>query len=128
MNFYEKPIYNYKLKCELDPEKDQTALAKQFGGAKQSVSWVPMLESYSELAVACLIVILVMPVSSGKGTFICTPIAFIVVAGMFVKPLLLTFDAANELEEEQLSMKAPEWINDCVDNSVTIAVENVESA
>lgn len=43
MNFYEKPIYNYKLECHNDPQRNQESLTKLVGDEKQTGSWVAML-------------------------------------------------------------------------------------
>ena len=87
-----------------------------------------MLSSYAQLAVAALIVILVVPITSGKATFVCTPIAFITVAGMFVKPLILSYDAATELEKEAASLVVPDWINDCIDSNVYVDMSDLDTS
>ena len=80
------------------------------------------------MAVTALIIILVVPICSGKGTFVCTPIAFITVAGIFVKPLILSWDAASELELEAASIKVPDWINQCVDSNVVVDLSLLEDS
>ena len=93
-------------------------------------SWTKMLDTFSSFAVAGLVIILVVPLASGKGkgTVVCTPIAFIVVAGLFVKPIMLSYKAASELEQEAASLRVPDWINECIDSNVDVDMTELESS
>ena len=95
MNFYQKPIYNYRLECELDPARSMNSLINKLDKRGALTLWIDMLDSYSQLAVGILCVILITPIGTGKGTVICTPLAFITCAGMFFKPIILSFEAAD---------------------------------
>ena len=75
-----------------------------------------------------MIIILVVPIASGKATFVCTPIAFIVVAGIFAKPILLSYQAASELEQEAASLRVPDWINECIDSNVDVDLTELDSS
>ena len=95
LKFWQKPIYNYKLECELDPERSMENLLKQVNQRGQLNAWTEMLDSFSKFAVAALCIILIMPIASGKGTVVGTPIAFIISAGLFVEPIQDCFEAAS---------------------------------
>ena len=123
MNFYQKPIYNYELKCENDPNRSLETLFSQIEGKDAISTWTKMINAFAQFAVTALVLILVVPIASGKGTFICTPLTFIVVAGLFMKPLLLCYSAADELEVEVSSIQIPEWINDCIDSNVELNLQ-----
>ena len=49
-------------------------------------------------------------------------------AGIFVKPLILSWDAASELELEAASIKVPDWINQCVDSNVVVDLSLLEDS
>ena len=72
------------------------------------------------MAISGLCIILILPIASGKATFICTPIAFVTVAGLLVKPQMLTWRTSEWLADYENSMKLPEWTNECIDQNVTI--------
>ena len=46
MNFYQKPIYNYKLNCQLDPERSMETLEVLLSSNEMNHAWVKMLDSY----------------------------------------------------------------------------------
>ena len=56
-----------------------------------------MFNAFDSLASACLSVILVAPIVSGKATVICTPLAFLCVAGLFVKLIMGTWQTQDAL-------------------------------
>ena len=126
MGFYEKPIYNYKLECDLDPERSLKTLSDMINKSGQMNAWKKMLDAFGKYAIAGLCVIIGVPIISNKGTFICTPAAFIVVAGLFVEPIMYGFEAVNQLENQVDSMRLPEWINDCIDAKVSIDIPKLD--
>ena len=87
--FYQKPIYNYKLECE-NNGNTLSEYVSLFDAANVSSQHVRnLIATFDELGTACLCVILIGPCSVGKGEgLVCVPIAFIAVAGMFVKIIL----------------------------------------
>ena len=127
MKFYEKPIYNYRLECETSQEgktmKDFMDTFK-INGNNQAFA---MLETYRTMAISAICIIFLLPLASGKATFICTPIAFIVVAGLLVKPLILTLDTSEWLSNYAETLNLPEWTNDCIDKNVNIELNTLEA-
>lgn len=67
---------------------------------------------------------LILPIASGKATTICTPIAFLVVACLLVKPLMLTLSSSQWLSDYVDSSVLPDWTNECIDQNVTIDFAN----
>ena len=49
------------------------------------------------MSVAILCIMLVVPICSGKATFLCTPLAFITNAGMLTAMAVNYFDAVDQL-------------------------------
>ena len=47
MNFYQKPIYNYKLECELDPTRSMNSFISELDTRGALTIWIDMLDSYS---------------------------------------------------------------------------------
>ena len=60
MKFYEKPVYNYKLGCENDPNRNMEAFNSEFEERVVLDAWVAMLEAFESIALACLIVTLIL--------------------------------------------------------------------
>jgi len=56
-----------------------------------------MFNAFDSLASACLSVILATPIVSGKATVIFTPLAFLCIAGMFVKLIMVTLQTQDAL-------------------------------
>ena len=98
MKFYEKPIYNYKLECANDPKRNMEAFNREYSERTLPDAWKGMLKVFRKVAVASLVLILVLPLCTGKGSIICTPLAFTIVCGMFVSPLVQAWKAAEQLE------------------------------
>ena len=71
-----------------------------------------MFEAYEAMAVAILCVILLLPFLTG---LVATPIAFIIVTGMFAKIITVSYKTASELEDVANGTAIPEWVHDCVD-------------
>lgn len=122
MKFYQKPIYNYKIECETSSEQQSMRdlrlnlnLDEQVGA-----SWKEMLELFRTLAAATLFVLIMTPILSNKATVVCTPLAFIVVAGMFLKIWLVMSEALEEFEDQTDRFFVPEWINDCLSDGIEI--------
>ena len=46
MNFYQKPIYNYKLECNLDPARSMNSFISQLDKRGALTVWIDMLKSY----------------------------------------------------------------------------------
>ena len=82
----------------------------------------------SELAVACLCVILATPIASGQGTFICTPAAFITVAVLFIRLIELSLETVKELENGVVAQKVPELVVDCVESNAPLVVPDLAAA
>ena len=69
---------------------------------------------------------LVTPVAAGKATGFLTPAAFITVAGMMMKPLILMAESKDELNAWADTMNVvPEWVNDCVDQQNAIDFDSL---
>ena len=86
-----------------------------------------MFTSYKTLAISALCIMLILPIASGKATMICTPIAFLVVACLLVKPLMLTLSSSQWLSDYVNSTVLPDWTNECIDQNVTIDFSGFES-
>ena len=49
-------------------------------------------------------------------------------AGLFVKPIMLGYQAASELEQEAASLRVPDWINECIDSNVDVNMTELEDS
>ena len=87
-----------------------------------------MLMDFEKMGVSCLCIILITPIASGNGTIVCTPIAFMVVAGMFVAILMKTWAVQKEIKEGKISDATPTWINDCLDIDLSTGTEQNETS
>ena len=62
MKFYEKPVYNYKLECVNDPNRNLEAFNNELKERVLTDAWIGMLANFHMIAVATLVVILVLPI------------------------------------------------------------------
>ena len=72
------------------------------------------------MAVSGLCILLIVPIVSGKATIILTPVTFFTVAGMLIKPMMQTFEAASEINAKADSIDSPDWVNKCLDPSAQV--------
>lgn len=90
--------------------------------AQESSSWIEMLDLFRTMGAATLFVIIITPIVTipYRATYLCTPVAFIIVAGMFLKIYLVTSEVHDELFAKFDRFDAPQWINDCLDDGIEI--------
>ena len=120
MKFYEKPVYNFKIQCETSDEPiSMEELRQEFrADISSSSTWGEFLTSMGNMAVSALCVILIVPIASGQGTVICTPVTLLTIAGMFAALISEGWKSQQELRDYADSMSAPVWINDCLDEEL----------
>ena len=85
-----------------------------------------MFESFKKYAVACLLVLLIGTFCGGKGTLIITPVCFVIVAGLYIKPMMTikaTIDETNMILDSQTY---DAWVNECLlDSDINFEVIRV---
>lgn len=109
LNFYSKPVYNYRLECDLDQETTKEKFIEQYN-VDLFASSRSALETYKVYPIVILVTILAVPLAGipfydssqvplSIAILIPFPIAiaFVICAGLFIKPMLLTFEASSEL-------------------------------
>ena len=74
-----------------------------------------LIEMAKNMGGAVLLLLILLPVVSGKGTVVCSPLACIIVGGMFVAILLKTIDVHEELEFFSSSFDTPPYFSTCID-------------
>ena len=74
-----------------------------------------LIEMAKSMGVAAVMLLILLPVVSGKGTVVCSPLACIIVGGMFVAILLKTIDVHDELEFFSSSFDTPPYFSTCID-------------
>ena len=84
MKFYEIPLNNFKLECWQQPEDIQKQIREARPASSSGNSMPELLNMVTNMASSVLFVLIIPPIVSGKGTIICSPLACITVAGMFV--------------------------------------------
>lgn len=72
------------------------------------------------MSIASLCVIIITPFITGEGTVVCTPAAFITVAGMYYKIITVAWQAHEDLITMTNSMEFPAWVNDCLQPELQI--------
>ena len=51
---------------------------------------IDMFDSFDNLSASCVSIIVGLPIVSGNASPVCTPLAFLATAFMFIKPIMLT--------------------------------------
>ena len=83
LKFYQKPVAQYKLTCETTEGRSLKHVLSNSLELKLPQGTSNMFDNWSRMAVASLCVLLPTPFVSAHGTVLCTPLAMIVVAGVF---------------------------------------------
>ena len=94
LKFYQKPIYNYKLECELEEGQSLDSLYANFlnDASQRLFAWSEMLATFQLFGVVVLICNLLLPIVivciARRSAWVYFPIMFVVIAGAFIKPLI----------------------------------------
>lgn len=122
MKLYEIPIKNFHLSCVYNDE----ANSQSIDGIRKDLLYVSNLTSLPELfdaiesrAVACLCVILILPIVFATAAWLFTPLAFITTAIMFAEIIAYISESITQLEnKEYQEVSSPLWFESCIDDSL----------
>ena len=94
-----------------------------FDTEKDEQSWFVMFDYFSQLGIAGLCIILTLPIISGKGTILCTPIAFLTLFVMLAIVSAYSWVAEADIRNRNLVQGDKDsWLGKCLDDSENIDV------
>ena len=116
LKFYQRPITNYKLECDIKEERSLKLLDQNHNiivvmGRANGIANV--LWNVNAMSVSSLVVLIVVPIATGQATFVCTPMALISVGGMYIALITWLDDAIDILAQMGPAYKQPTWFNLC---------------
>ena len=115
MKVYQQPIYNYRLECDLDPERSMEVVQSTFTNLLGN-NYDKMLTTFKNYSIAALIILLVLPICSGpKASIASIPLTVLIVGGLLIVPLISTWRTANDFQDMVDNTELPTWLNDCID-------------
>ena len=130
MKFYQKPIYNFKLECEINPETSMQAVQDiidgQLNGGKASNR---MLKWFADTCITIVVLVITLTIISCPAIVIVGPLMQIFASGMFIKSVILIDAALEEInaDVDDFDMNM-QWINQCVDGNFHIDFDSLASA
>ena len=111
MNFYEKPVYNYALECELNEDTSKEKYLEMFYVDFTNTAWEKALKSYYILPIIEILCVVLLAIPLLQAVyfqislchFLLIVIGWVAVAGitswLLIVPMLLTLKAIDELEK-----------------------------
>ena len=69
MNFYEKPVYNYALECELNEDTSKEKYLEMFYADFTNDAWVKALKSYFKLPIIEIVCVILLAIPLHVGVY-----------------------------------------------------------
>ena len=115
MKFYQKSMDNYKLSCEIEYGTSIEDIAQKYSIDRGHPKITYLIEEEKPLAMAAILLLFIPPFVTFQLTAVCTPLANLIVSGLYIALIGYMDDTAQEFEEIREMLRVPSWYTDCIE-------------